>query len=367
MGSDQESVTAPLLTDRTTIETDWTCGMRRWWYKEEGGVGIVPVDTPAALRQGSEYHVDFADIAEADSPEKAAIQLIEGLESRIHSTTDGILQEELTRRAGWIAANALFLEPQTRQDYLTLGVEFELVLERGDLWIAATPDRVLERKTDGAVIYRDYKGVGGWGVTKRWLDQWPYAVQQHTVLKALEEELGRKVAFGQVIGLSKGQEKYGRLQHPYVWAYWSDKEGWIPAGEGGGKKDLTPRPVWEYDGGILEWVRKLGPEVAAGQFAFSPPIYLNERLLADLVTSRTRREKEVRIIRRRAQEDRTLRAKYFEPKHSACSPAIGSSCPYLLACHNETINRDPLGSGLFVRRTPHHELEIIGGQDDTNT
>ena len=129
---------------------------------------------------------------------------------------------------------------------------------------------------------------------------------------------------------------------------------------------LTPRPVWEYDGGILEWVSKLGKEVADTQFAFSPPIFLNERLLDDLVRARTRREQLISIVRSGCQTNPDLRAIHFEPRFSECSPAIGSPCAYLAACHNETINRDPIRSGLFVKRIPHHDVEILmrGGDDE---
>ena len=351
---------SPLLTDRTTIETDWECGQKRWWYKEEGGTGIVPKEEAIWFRQGRDYHADFADIALAAEPELLAKEMIACFEGKIRETTDAICQEELCRRAGWIAANAIYLEPATRKDYRTLLVEHELVLDRSPLWVAVTPDRVLERISDSKVIVRDYKGVGGWGISKSWLDQWPYAIQMQTLIAAVAEELEKPVGFAQVVGLSKGQEKFGRLNHPYVWASFSfAKSEWVPAGEGTGRKDLTPRPVWEYPDGILAWVRKLGPEVASAQFGFSPPIYLNERLLGDLITSRTRREREVKVFRKQATEDPKAKAIHFEPRFSRCKPPIGSPCPYLAACHNATVNTDPIGSGLYVARTPHHDLERI--------
>src|SRR3990167_10804825 len=135
----------PLLTDRTTIETDWECGMKRWWYKEEGGTGIIPVEEAAWFKQGRDYHSDFAELATAVDPLTTAIDLIQRFEQQIHGTQDGIAQESLCRRAGWVAANALYFEPATRTDYDTLYVEHELVLDRGALWIAVTPDRVLRR------------------------------------------------------------------------------------------------------------------------------------------------------------------------------------------------------------------------------
>ena len=106
-----------LLTDRTTIETDWTCGMKRWWYKHEGGVGIVPTIEAAYFLDGRQYHEDFALIAEAEDPLVRAKELIEAIEGTVHESQDQMFQETQTRRAGWVAANALWIEPRGRAPY----------------------------------------------------------------------------------------------------------------------------------------------------------------------------------------------------------------------------------------------------------
>lgn len=360
-----ESEKDPLLTDRTTIETDWACGMRRWWYKEESGTGIIPVEEAVYFTEGRDIHEDFQLLAdESADPEKRAVELIDAIKDRMDAAGgDQLKLESLCRRAGWVAANALYVEPVWRRDYVNVYLEHELVLGRGDLWILVTPDRVGRHRQTRKLVYRDYKGVGGWGATQNWVAHWPYAIQQHTVLKAIEEELHEPVAYGQIMGLVKGQERDGKLRHPYVWAYSDGGSDWETDYYIAKRKGLTLTPVWEYPGGILEWVRRLGPEVATSQFPFSTPIFLNERLLADLVVSRTRREQMVKLVRKSAQVDRTTRAKHFEPRFSECRPSFGAACPYLAACHNATVNEDPLASGLFVRRTPHHELEILSKGD----
>ena len=337
--------------------------MKRWWYKHEGGGGIVPVEEAAWFQEGRDYHEDFAAIAEA--PDSLILvrakELIEAVEERIHANFNQPLQEALTRRAGWLAANALYIEPAYRAEYETVAIEHELVLERGQLWIAVTPDRLGRRRSDSRLVYRDYKGVGGWGPGKSWMDHWPYAIQMHTVLKAIEEEFKEVPAFGQIMGLLKGQNRDGKLRHPYVWAYSNaDFSEWEIDYYAAKRKGLTLAPVWEYPQGIFAWVERLGAEVAKEQFPFSAPIYLDERKLDELIASRTRREKTVSVIEKSCHTNKTLRAIYFEPRFSQCLPDFGASCPYLAACHNATINDNPLKSGLFAPRVPHHELEIIG-------
>lgn len=353
--------TYPLLvTDRTTIETDWECGMKRWWYREHDGTGIVPAVEKAYFSEGREIHADLHALALAEDPLLGAVEFIEGItEKMVAAEGDQLLLEPLCRRAGWVAAVALYVEPSTRRDYETVFLEHELVLERSPLWIAVTPDRVLrQRSAPNKLVEWDYKGVGGWGATMNWMEYWPYAIQQHTILKAIEEEVNEAPAHGRIMGLYKGQQKDGRLHHPYVWAFYDTDTGeWWPLGSG--KRGLTYRPVWEYDGGILEWVKKCGPEVAASMFPFSRPIFLNDRLLEWTTKSRTHRELTVYAVREACQKDLMARAIHFEPRFSKCRPVVGDSCPYLSACHNATINADPVGSGLYVPRTPHHDVEVL--------
>ncbi len=344
------------LTDRTTIETDWKCGMARWWFREEGGGGIVPASTAAYLTQGIEVHDDLAALAQGVEVEALVTEIL---------ATPAETQPELEvlyRRAGWIAGFGLYILPRLLDRYEVVFIERELCLARDPLWIACKPDLVLRDKQTGRLVVIDYKTAGM--VTKGWVEYWPYAVQHHINLQAVADELGESPSHAQIIGLVKGQDRDGRLAHPYVWAYvkgdGSDPEQWSQKYAYG----LTHAPVWEYTPGLLEWVKRLGEGVALAQFPHSAPIVLNERLLKDLIRSRTEREREVAKVRAVCQDSRIVRAQYFEQRFSACRPVIGAPCAYCEACHNASVNADPIGSGLYVPRTPHHELELLGGPND---
>ena len=356
---------APLLTDRTTTETDWTCGMRRWWYKHEGDRGIVPAKEAHYFQVGRDIHQDFLGLARSGDPVEFARAATLQITADIGATDDQVLQERLCRQAGWLVAAALWIEPQTRELYDTIFLEHELVLDRSPLWFAVTPDRVLRRKRDKAIVVRDYKSVGGWGATKQWVDYWTYATQLQTLLFAVAEELGEPVAFAQVMGLVKGQERAGKLRHPYVWAY-SDAERhyWTTDGQEARRKALTLTPVWEYPGGIFEWVDRLGPEVAAVQFPFANPVFPRQRQLDDLIESRTFREGQVRAAVEQARTSWPIRLAFFPPNYQECLPVIGAPCPYLACCHNASVQQDPVGSGQFVPRQPHHELELTIGEEN---
>lgn len=345
------------LTDRTTIETDWSCGMKLWWYKYEGGKGLSPTKEAAYFLDGRDLHEDAHGLAEqgGDYQDWARSRCDEILSTAKQGDHDQVRLEAASRRAGWLAANALYIEPGIRLEFENLSLETEIVLDRDPLWIATTPDRVLRRRSNGALVIRDYKSFASR------FPVWDYAAQLQILIKAVEEEYDSPVDYAQIMGFQKGDNRYGRLSHPYTWAYTIDgTSGW----QHRYKYGLTHTPVWEYPSGIFNWVESLGKEVAEEVFPFSRPIFLNERLLDDLIRARTKREQELYVIKEACQDDRDLRAAYFEPRYSACRPLFGSPCAYLEACHNAVVNADPIGSGLYTERTPHHELELISQEEE---
>lgn len=346
------------LTDRTSIETDWSCGMKLWWYKYEGGMGISPSSEAKYFLDGRELHEDAHRLAEQqdDYQDWARARCEEILQGAKQGDPDQVRLESATRRAGWLAANALFVEPGIRAEFENLSLETEIVLDRDPLWIATTPDRVLRRRSNGALVIKDYKSF------KSRFPVWDYSAQLQILIKAVEEEYGAKVEYAQIMGFDKGQDRYGRLTHPYVWAYTTTES--VPLWTTHYKYGLTHTPVWEYHGGIFEWVKELGPEAAEAIFPHSRPIFLNERLLEDLIRARVKRETEIYAVREACQGDRELRTEFFEPRYSSCRPLFGSPCPYLEACHNAQVNTDPIGSGLYTVRVPHHELEIISQEGE---
>lgn len=333
------------LTDRTTIITDQECGQKRWWMKEAEGGGIVPLHTAPWLTQGIEYHHDNAQLVQG-------VRLEEVLDSiRLPLQESYEVIEPVCRRIGMATAFDKWVKPQLLNGRRVVTVEDEMILDRTPLWIAFTNDLTTERLSDGLLEVIDYKGFSRLG--KGWFDHWPFSIQLHINIAGTQEELGRSVASARVIGWDKGEERDGKLRHPYVWAYYDEKSNsWTPDYKWG----LTLRPVWEYNEahpkqGIVEWVERLGEDVAMDCFPFAPPVTLDERILAATVSERLAREKSIR-------EGSAV----FEHCFERCRPAFGPPCGYLLACHNATINESPLASGLFIRRTPHHDVERIGAE-----
>lgn len=340
-----------MLTDRTSITTDWECGMKYWWYKCEGETGIVPTQEADYFLNGRDIHADLAKVATETPLDRILADIPRP------SPETQIAMEFWTRRIAWVHGYSKYVWPKVREEFTAELIEKELILDRPPLWVACTPDLGLRSKRNRKLVYREFKTTGS--SRAEWVLHWPYAVQIHIGLKAMEEEFGERVDYGNVMGLYNGYVYKGRLAHPYVWAYYKEGEwsheykyGWEYA------------PVWEYPDGIEAWVERLGEEGAAKVFTWSAPIFLNDRLLESLIRRRVEREKEIRRVKEAAKKDERVREIHFEQRFSHCRPPFGQPCPYLAACHNETVNVAPLRSGLYVPRTPHHELELIVDEGD---
>lgn len=341
----------PPVTNRTAIEQDWKCGRSRWWGQHEGGVGLMPLEEASALRVGKEIHEDFAN-------------LIMGKPCDIQPfpENDQAAQEEWARRIGWAYAWGRFAwEKWFADSYDVVGVEHELVLSRPDLWVAFTADATLRNRETRKLVVIDFKSVGNLGYG--WMDSWPFSIQMHMNILGVEEEYGEDVSHAQVIGLVKGQYRDGKLRHPYVWGYfkngtWSSEYKW----------GWELRPTWEYGSGgktgVMEWVEFCGENMALAQFPMSAPVVVDRRLVERLITLRAKREADVHYILKTipltfaemSDEDLDVLDQHFEPRYSVCKPTFGNECPFLKCCHNADIGADPIGSGYFVQRIPHHDV-----------
>lgn len=346
------------LTDRTAAETDDKCGMMFWWNRKEGKRGIVPKKPAEYLLHGRDIHEDLAGVAEMEdiSPENihlhiSAITDLLTADDRIHQEK----MEVLYRRLGWTAAWAIFMEPEIRREYENVSTESEIIYARDPLWCCVTPDRVLKHRRDGYLVYKEFK-TAKW-VNYGWTLHWMYDIQLHLGLAALEEELETPIGYGQVTGLLKGEVRNGRLSHPYVWGYRNIQSGeWTHEYQRGA--DWEPAPVWEYPGGVVEWVMNRGEEVARSQFPHSAPVFLKRHMVDDWVARRIHREEQIRAVQDICRESWEERIKYFEPRTQHCRPVVGDPCPYLAACWNATVRENPLRSGIFEERVPHHEIEL---------
>ena len=334
------------LTDRTSEEIDELCGMKYWWFRLEGGKGVVPTTPPPYFIDGAALHNDLELYAKGRTVAQVvdSIGVIKG---------DQVELEKHWRRLGLVVAWGLYQEPYLDGVEEQVDCEAEVVLDRSPLWIAVTPDRIRRNKKTGRLIYREWKSTAT--IRREWQDHWTYAIQIHLGLKAVEEEKGEKFDYGQVTGFYKGTERGGRLVHPYVWAYYRNGE-WSHTYKAG----WDHRPVWEFPGGIVEWVKLLGADVAVSQFVYSSPVFLDERKVEEWIKVRIKRHEEIERFKQLGGEKGDVWREHFKPTSIHCRPPYGPPCEYIQACYNYPTQVDPVGSGAYIVRTPHHDLERIG-------
>lgn len=330
-----------LLTSKSSIETDWSCGMKYWWHKLEGGNGIRPVVEENYFVEGRELHADLEPYARGAGVDEV-VELLPKIES---VAPDQLALEKLARRIGWVVAFGHWIEPILRLDSEEVTCEDRIVLERDPLWVECRPDRVQRGKGAG-LRYREWKSTAT--TRQEWVQSWAFSPQLHLGLAALEEELKEKVDFASVLGFYKGFEKGGKLLHPYTWAYRSPQGTWSPSYTYGWEKV----GVWEYPGGVREWVEKCGPTVAQECFIWSAPCFKDDRVVESLVRARTARMIEIEAVKELAQHDDSIRETHFEQRFNECRPPYGSACQFLAACHNASVHANPTGSGIYLHRDP---------------
>ncbi len=146
------------------------------------------------------------------------------------------------------------------------------------------------------------------------------------------------------------------------------------SGKGRLGKGWEPFSVWESEFGIKGWIEAIAngevqPECGdvLSQYCFSPTEYW-----------RNEREVEVAIEEIKAQESEIklglhyltmtnppffptdILAKWFLHYRKHCEFHFGEPCEYKSLCWNPTVESDPIGSGLYQIRMPHHEGERRG-------
>lgn len=142
-----------------------------------------------------------------------------------------------------------------------------------------------------------------------------------------------------------------------------NKSGWGRLGKG-----WESFYTWEEEGGVKEWVRKLASdEITGGRKTLEdlfkiPTAYFRRQEHLDSWWRQSRAiENEIAIKLKQLGRDirgNDLREKldyYFPQRRKGCH--YPTDCQYLDVCYTDGVFDDPIGSGKFMYRIPHHKLE----------
>lgn len=348
-------------TDVTASEMDDNCGMKFWLSKYESGRGIIKQDAVVGHLLDTQIHDDLALVAQLEDISAPNIQrMIDEIISHLTATDKQEIpkMELLYRRLGWLAAFALYMEPDIRANYENLPIDPALVLDKEPLWVITYPDRLLRSRVEKSlVVYREYVSVAPGQSMERWMQSWQYNIRLHVGLAAAQQTLQdptMKPSYGQIMGLSTGYRSLmdTRLVHPYVWGwYCKEKEEWTnnTSNRAG---SWVKMPVWDFPGGVVEWVKMCGRGIGVAQFPMSSPVYLNKEVLEGWTSRRLHREREIQEISKSAHLNKHLRTVYFGQTTNQCYPMSGNVCPFVHACWDREGSKAPLKSGLYIKMTP---------------
>lgn len=355
------------MSDWRAIETDEQCSMKYWLANCEGGNGIArKADIiPNLILEQTHQDLKMLSLAENIEPDNVQLAIDEILsELSGDDREDYPKMEALYRRLGWMAAFAIFHEPQIRKNYETADIDTELVLDRNPLWIITHPDRVLKSRTTGDIIYREYVPMPRNMEKRKWLAQWSYNMRLHVGMAAANENLKiGDVSYGQVMGLSEGYVSSidNRLIHPYVYGYYNnDTKEWSPPYKGKTDGNWVQTPVWKYPGGVVQWVTQCGKEVADSMFPISPAVTLNEENLDSWAITRLRREREIDTLRGFSLKQNLVRERHFPRRYSECRPMNGDVCPFLAACWGNKPDNLMLKDELYVPNFLENTQVVVG-------
>lgn len=378
------SETKPLrLWDRSRATTDWTCPRKRFWNYEFRNRGIVPVGTKLEFFTGIVLHDCLAAIAHAaqheveldikDLARNAYDQMVQALcPPRVEGEPLDLNKVEFAREQATLVQGLILgfykhAWPRILAEYPKVVVyeaEMEKPGERLDLdpplLFMSKPDVILE-SMDGRLAYLEYKSTSS--KKPEWISSWETAVQLHSTIKAVKHTLGLEVDHVVVQGLYKGYESYGKQGSPFCYYY--RREGHPPFSKSEisyeYRAGMRRYPVWELEGGVESWVASMPDYILAQQFPRTPPIFINEDLVAAFFRQREARERAILIanelLKKYASDPEMtqyIMDTEFPQRFDQCSPAWGYGCEYKGLCHGP--EGDPLQHG-YEWREPHHARE----------
>jgi hypothetical protein len=237
-------------------------------------------------------------------------------------------------------------------------------------------DVLLRRKSDGMLFILEFKTTkdgSGW-----WKQQWLHNTQVLANTLAIQEVKGEPVGGMLIEGLVKGKWEKDKaksspwagekIQHSILcYCYKEEVDGeWVYSTDYHPKKKKVA--VWE-EMEPKEWVEMLTVEELESLFVQVEP--MKPRLLDLLRWKHQTIYQENQIIKDLdliddaiemgypEEEVAALVAQLFPKNDAACFRYFGHPCEYEPLCFTAEVERDPVGSGKYEWRKPHHVMEVV--------
>jgi hypothetical protein len=293
-----------------------------------------------------------------------------GIQNIEEEDFDFLVKEQQALLEGLIRGWTIVRLPMLLEEYRVLSVEqsfpYEIV---PGLIQQVRLDGVLERRDDDAVMVQEFKTVSHPGYS--WANSWHRNTQMLANTQALEQNLERRVEGVIIEGLVKGTRRndtavsskfFGkRIQNsPFCYGY---SNGHDFQTEYTSRKGWHKIASWEHMP-MKQWVEDvMDPNLLQEQFIVQPPIKPVPRHM-----DRWRRQtvaEELEFAQRLEEyealdtddEREQMLDVLFPQNEEHCNKYGEGSCEMDEICWTEGIAEDPIGSGLYEEREPHHPVE----------
>lgn len=386
----------PFLFSNSSTK-DWhTCRRKFFLRYLYGGQGITSVYVEEDLLFGHYIHVGMEHLWNGETEKIAELRkelqeqlladpiwewalfglpLVDGVDARRAKAEEwGRLLEGML----WAAHRVVI--PYFRRGYELKWVEADAirwVQASPQVGLMAKPDTILEG--DGiqghpGMGYLEWKTVGT--ADKGWHRQWVRNPQTWTGAITLDAANGIRPEWFTVVGLVKGVERKGLRSSPHCWAYWRNDaiavrgEGYDPdvicAPDGDRwKREYTNRKGWfrrstdTFPGGVKGWIDAQSDDELKSLFVITEPIEIEWDLAEEWLENQKDLVRAASEARKAEADGRDAPLALFPRELSQCEVGpYNKPCPFREFCHNPAVQLDPIGSGKFMWRRPHHHIEI---------
>jgi hypothetical protein len=302
---------------------------------------------------------------------------------------DFLLNEQLCLLEGLVRAWHAVRLPKIQAEFDVVDVEKEIAWELAPgIRLMVRMDAVLRRKTDKLLFVKDYKTVSA--VFDDFGKKYEHDSQLLAYTLAAEGIYNEPIGGLLMEGVIKGKRARDKAlsspfrdtiiqQSPLCYGYKAKvknqpgqfllERSWSAGAE--------KVPVWDMRGGIQEWLHDWSPLDMAELFVVPPAIKPMRRDLERWHRQAVAQERQIQADVLFTQDDWTAFEKaigtpeedaawdtyqqaldtLFPQNHNHCFRYFGYPCAMERLCFTEAIEADPLASGFYDERIPHHSTE----------
>jgi hypothetical protein len=375
--------------DRSRMGAYQNCPRLRYLTYHARGTGLSPVGTSLALTLGSAFHAITAALRLGQSPAVVIAAAAAEFRAALLATPrlDGdevapwVIDEQVRLLEGMAWAWVRTRLPAIQAEFDVVAIEHELLWELAPgIEVMVRGDALERRRADALLFYREFKTTSsGDG---EWAKQFDTNSQILSNVLAFQEVLHEDISGVIIEGVIKGRRALDRAkaspfnglrlqQSAFCYGYRYPGDRYLTEWARGATKvrswEVTDARTWVYE--VMDEAE------CASQFSVVPPILPRPDTLARWRRQMLAQESHIAraletlalpgfsSIEALALVRQDILDAVFPLNDDHCHRYFGYPCPYKDVCFDPVIGRDPLGSGLYVRRVPHHTTEVTAPLD----